>query len=274
MPELHVLRVFCDPAGRHGNPLGVVLDGAAVPEPERLAVAAALGFSETVFVDDAASGRVRIFTPAVELPLAGHPLVGTSWLLAQTAQTAHRAAPAGLRPPGEDAATAADADPAILRPPAVSVLRPAAVAVLRPPAGEVATAADAAGAWIEADPNAAPPFELRQYGSPAEIDALSVPRGPDVHRDAWAWDDEAAGTIRCRVFADGVGIAEDEATGSAALRLVAAIGRPVTIRQGRGSLIEGAPAAGGRVRVGGRVVADRTVDLAAACRDPAVRDGG
>jgi len=55
---------------------------------------------------------------------------------------------------------------------------------------------------------------------------------------------------------------------------VAAIGRPVTIRQGRGSLIEGAPAADGRIRVGGRVVADRCVDLAAACRDPAVRDGG
>lgn len=236
MPELHVLRVFCDPAGRHGNPLGVVLDGAAVPEPERLDVAAALGFSETVFVDDAASGRVRIFTPAVELPLAGHPLVGTSWLLARSAN--------GGGP-----------------------------TVLRPPAGEVATAADADGAWIEADPGAAPPFELRQYGSPAEIDALTVPRGPEIHRDAWAWDDEPAGTIRCRVFADGVGIAEDEATGSAALRLVAAIGRAVTIRQGRGSLIEGAPAVGGRVRVGGRVVADRCVDLAAACRDPAVRDG-
>jgi len=96
MPELHVLRVFCDPAGRHGNPLGVVLDGGAVPEAERLGVAAALGFSETVFVDDAVTGRIRIFTPAVELPLAGHPLVGTSWLLARAA---NGVGPAVLRPP-------------------------------------------------------------------------------------------------------------------------------------------------------------------------------
>src|SRR4029453_4885830 len=67
MAELHVLRVFVAPEGTGGNPLGVFLDGAAVPEGRRQAVAADLGFSETVFVDDPRAGRVRIFTPAAEL---------------------------------------------------------------------------------------------------------------------------------------------------------------------------------------------------------------
>jgi PhzF family phenazine biosynthesis protein len=80
--DLHVLRVFCGPGGRYGNQLGVVLDGdAVVTEQDRQAVAARLGFSETVFVDDAGTGVVDIYTPSVRLPFAGHPLVGTSWLL-------------------------------------------------------------------------------------------------------------------------------------------------------------------------------------------------
>jgi trans-2,3-dihydro-3-hydroxyanthranilate isomerase len=46
------------------------------------AVATRLGFSETVFIDESASVPwVRIFTPATELPFAGHPLVGSAWVL-------------------------------------------------------------------------------------------------------------------------------------------------------------------------------------------------
>src|SRR4051794_22113188 len=74
MPDLHILRVFTAEDGSGGNVLGVFLDGAAVPRAKRQAVAAELGFSETVFVDDAVRGEVQIFTPAVELPFAGHPV--------------------------------------------------------------------------------------------------------------------------------------------------------------------------------------------------------
>ena len=70
MPELHVLRVFVNEDGEWGNPLGVFLDGGQVPEPERQRIAAELGFSETVFVDDRDDGRIRIFTPGLELPFA------------------------------------------------------------------------------------------------------------------------------------------------------------------------------------------------------------
>ncbi|MDX6331837.1 MAG: hypothetical protein QOI83_4220 [Streptomycetaceae bacterium] len=82
MTDLVVLRVFTGPDGRGGNLLGVVRDGAAVPGSEaRQKLAAELGYSETVFIDDEARGEVDIYTPSVPLPFAGYPLVGTGWLL-------------------------------------------------------------------------------------------------------------------------------------------------------------------------------------------------
>ncbi|HLR98082.1 MAG TPA: PhzF family phenazine biosynthesis protein, partial [Mycolicibacillus parakoreensis] len=82
--QVEVLRVFTDEHGQHGNPLGVVFDGASVPDTaERQGLAAALGFSETIFIDDAERGRLRIFTPATELPFAGHPTIGAAWVLAR-----------------------------------------------------------------------------------------------------------------------------------------------------------------------------------------------
>ena len=99
MATLHVLRVFCDEAGEHGNPLGVFLDGGEVPPERRQAVAHELGFSETVFVDDAARGEIRIFTPGLELPFAGHPTVGTAWLLAHEGEAVEV-----LRPPAGEVA--------------------------------------------------------------------------------------------------------------------------------------------------------------------------
>ncbi|MEK6252792.1 MAG: PhzF family phenazine biosynthesis protein [Actinomycetota bacterium] len=81
MTRLHVLRVFINEDGEWGNPLGVFLDAAGIPAARRQQIAAELGYSETVFVDDRRGGELRIFTPATELPFAGHPLVGTAWLL-------------------------------------------------------------------------------------------------------------------------------------------------------------------------------------------------
>lgn len=81
-PDIHFLRVFCDPNGDHGNVLGVVREGRAFPDEEsRLALARRLGLSETVFIDDADRGTVDIYTPGARLPFAGYPLVGVAWLL-------------------------------------------------------------------------------------------------------------------------------------------------------------------------------------------------
>ena len=82
--DLTVLRVFTDSAGNFGNPLGVV-DAGAVPPPQRQQIATQLGYSETIFIDlpepGAATASARIFTPATELPFAGHPTVGAAWFL-------------------------------------------------------------------------------------------------------------------------------------------------------------------------------------------------
>src|SRR5215475_7125590 len=68
-----------------GNPLAVVLDAEALDAAAMQAIAREFNHPETVFVftpaDPARRARVRIFTPARELPFAGHPTVGTAVLL-------------------------------------------------------------------------------------------------------------------------------------------------------------------------------------------------
>lgn len=80
-----VLDVFTDEA-LAGNPLAVVLDADGLDATRMQAVAREFNLSETVFVlppeDARHRARLRIFTPARELPFAGHPTVGTAVLLA------------------------------------------------------------------------------------------------------------------------------------------------------------------------------------------------
>ena len=69
-----------------GNPLAVVLDAQALDTAAMQAIAREFNYSETSFVlppdDPAHHARVRIFTPGQELPFAGHPNVGTAFVLA------------------------------------------------------------------------------------------------------------------------------------------------------------------------------------------------
>ena len=95
-------------------------------------MAADLGLSETVFVDDAERGELRIFTPAVEMPFVGHPTVGTAWLLA------------------------AEREP---------------VPSLRVPAGEVRVRYDGGATFVTARPEWAPQFEWERLDSPADVEA-------------------------------------------------------------------------------------------------------
>jgi predicted PhzF superfamily epimerase YddE/YHI9 len=127
------------------------------------------------------------------------------------------------------------------------------VSTLRPPAGEVAVRYDELTACA-GNPEWGPPFEFVQVGSAAEVDALAEPPRDRGLVGVWAWIDEAAGLIRERVFAPGAGVSEDEATGSAAMRLSGLLDREIEIRQGRGSVIHARPLADGRVEIGGRVV--------------------
>ncbi|MBF4630605.1 PhzF family phenazine biosynthesis protein [Clavibacter michiganensis subsp. phaseoli] len=230
--EVHVVRVFADADGRHGNELGIVLASPRTDGRE-LAIAQALGFSETVFVDavdapgeDPRGATIRILTPARELPFAGHPTVGTAWWLAS------------LGVPVDH---------------------------LRVPAGIVRV--DRAGdeVRVTADPAWGPEFAWHPVGSAAELLALDLPALAEAsgieHLYAWAWVDESAGWIRARMSAPALGVPEDEATGSAALRVTAHLGRGLRITQGRGSELVTRLLDDGRAEVGGRTVADRVIPL-------------
>lgn len=87
----HLLDVFTD-TRFGGNQLAVFLDGHLIPENRMQVLARELNLSETVFVfppDDPNNHfKLRIFTPAMELPMAGHPTVGTAYLLHQEGKLA------------------------------------------------------------------------------------------------------------------------------------------------------------------------------------------
>jgi predicted PhzF superfamily epimerase YddE/YHI9 len=215
---LHVLRVFCDAGDRHGNPLGVFLAGGEVPEARRQVVAHELGFSETVFVDDRDRAQCRIFTPGLELSFAGHPMVGTAWLLEREGHPAP---------------------------------------VLRPPAGEIEVRREGGLTYVAARAEWSPPWELIRLPEVAAVASLREPAPEDgLLPYYWAWENEAGGEVRARCFSLEDGIGEDEATGSAAIMICAELGRELTIRQGEGSLLNARPLGEGRAEVGGRVVLD------------------
>lgn len=81
MTDFAVYDVFTDKAFG-GNQLAIILDATKVPEEQLQRIAREFNFSETTFVyppeDPAHTARVRIFTPTMEIPFAGHPTIGTA----------------------------------------------------------------------------------------------------------------------------------------------------------------------------------------------------
>ncbi len=225
MSEVHVevVRVFTDPDGRFGNPLGVI-DGAAVPQAERLRVAAELGFSETVYVDDAATGTIRIFSASGEMAFAGHPTVGVAWWLHSQGVP---------------------------------------VDTLRVPAGDIPVTHDGDLFSVRADTAWGSTWDWRQLDSPEAVLAADPASYTSGHTFLWSWIDEPAGTIRARAFAPAMGIEEDEATGSAVTQLTAHLARDLLVIQGAGSHLHTTYHPPTHATVGGRVLPakPRTITL-------------
>ncbi|WP_271177078.1 PhzF family phenazine biosynthesis protein [Leifsonia poae] len=224
--DVVVVRVFTDDRGANGNELGILRSSPATHNREQ-EIATGLGFSETVFVDevgpDAPEGRgatIRIFTPASELPFAGHPSVGTAWWLAHEHMS---------------------------------------VAVLHEKAGDVTVRDDGNLTWITADPAWTPTFEWLPLRSPEDVDALDPLAFTSGQHYAYAWLDEEKGLLRARMFAPAMGIIEDEATGAAAIAVTTRLGRDLSISQGEGSELFTERGDDGLVRVGGRTIYDRTI---------------
>lgn len=217
-----MLRVFADADGRYGNGLGVVDHRPATTAEQMIALTRRLGLSETVLLGPEPDAPVRIFNPVEELPFAGHPMVGVTWLR------------------GQD-------DPLVSQ---ISCAE-----------GPCDVAFEDGLAWVAAPAEWAPPWSSVQFDSPAEVEALTeAPEGHDFVQ-TWAWIDEAAGRVRARVFAPRVDIPEDEACGSASLLLAHRLGREIVIEHGKGSVVHARFVEPGVAEVGGRVVLDRVEHL-------------
>jgi predicted PhzF superfamily epimerase YddE/YHI9 len=220
---VQVVRVFTTEGGEHGNELGIVRDSTASAGREQ-AITAQLGFSETVFIDTVAAGvaKIRIFTPAHELPFAGHPSVGTAWW---------------LKSEGTPLTTLAER------------------------AGDVAVEYDGKLTWITGRAEWAPSFQWIELSTPADIDALDAADFTGDQQYAYSWIDRDAGTIRSRMFAPALGVTEDQATGAAAVAITSLLGRDLDITQGNGCRLFTQQLPDGFVRVSGYTVFDRTISL-------------
>lgn len=295
----HILDVFTD-TRFGGNPLAVVLEADGLDAARMQTIAREFNLSETVFVlkpqQAAHTAAVRIFTPAAELPFAGHPTVGTGALLAEIK------APAG-QGRGE-ALVVLEEKIGIVR---VGVrLRAGAAPFAEFDAPKLP---EETGAAAPADRLAAAlgliPSEIgfenhrpTRYSAGnafafvpiASLDAMAKARVASTH-----WDAAMGGTgaflycrqtvhttasFHARMFAPQHGIAEDPATGSAAVAFAGVIRRFDTLPDGshkraieqgyemrRPSLIElSMDVAGGKlesVRVGGHAVrvAEGTIEV-------------
>ena len=221
--DVTVLRVFTDPDDNHGNPLGVV-DNSTVEPTDRQRIATQLGYSETIFIDlpetGANTAHARIYTPATELPFAGHPTVGASWWLRDIGRPVH---------------------------------------TLTVPAGVVQVSYDGDVTAVRARAEWAPDFAIYDLDSTEKLFAAAPDDySDDVENYLWTWTDQDKGEIRSRMFAVGLGVPEDEATGAAAVRITDYLSRDLTIVQGKGSVITTQWSADGWVSVAGRVVDDGT----------------
>ena len=260
--EVAWLDVFTEePFG--GNPLAVVLDADELSDEQMQALAAEIGLSETIFVREEAR-RLRIFTPAIEMPLAGHPVVGASIELARrgripaegvwTFRTNVGDTPVEL---GGGRATMTQAEPESwpeIEPQLAASLLGLSTADLVGPVVPYSTGVRFVCARVR-DRDTLARVEADQAG----IDAMD---DPALGLVAW-WEED--GAVAQRMFAPRMGIAEDPATGAAAgalgaLRVLqgaqpgaiaidqgAEIGRPSRIHVE----VEGAPGAPRAPRVGG-----------------------
>lgn len=244
-----------------GNPLAVVTDADALDTHGMQALARELGLSETTFTLDR-DAALRIFTPTHELPLAGHPVVGTALELARLGRIGGRHT---FRTGAGDVRVEVGGGLAWMW-----QLEPVRGPELAPD-----TVAPLLGVDVVGTPTMCTTTGVRQAFARVQDRAALRAVSPDLAGiaaldavdglAAWCEDDAL---IAQRFFAPQIGVDEDPATGSAAGALGAlrvfegaepgritveqgeAIGRPSTIEVAVG----GAPGVPRDVRIGGRAV--------------------
>jgi trans-2,3-dihydro-3-hydroxyanthranilate isomerase len=247
-----------------GNPVAVFTDARAVPEPMLQPLARELNLSETVYVlPKEADGhvRVRIFTPAVELPFAGHPVLGTAFLLGAPLQLdeIRLETGAGTVP------VRLEREEARIRYGAMVQPFPRVEPVADPEALLAALGVERSELPLEVYDNGVR-HAFVALGSPEQVAAVA----PDVQalrrfEGGVSCFAGAGARWKTRMFAPAMGVAEDPATGSAAGPLAVHLvrhglvepGARIEISQGgevgRPSTLY-ATADGERVEVGGSAV--------------------
>ncbi len=217
------LDVFADRPGA-GNPLGAILDAQGLDSAAMQALAAWLNLSETIFflpvTEESADYRVRIFTPRMELPFAGHPSVGAAWAAVQTGiatardgrlvqQCAAGLLPVTLEETNGMRAISVRSPRAQLRDVAAPAL-PQALAEIAAPGQPPALWNNGPDWWVL---EVAGETALRALQPDLSAIAAQLPGGKIA---AFAFADPGRGyDLAVRAFAPGVGIAEDPVTGSA-----------------------------------------------------------
>jgi trans-2,3-dihydro-3-hydroxyanthranilate isomerase len=230
-----VLDVFTD-VPLQGNQLAVFTDGAGISDELMQRTARELNLSETVFLlspEDGqdADARARIFTPATELPFAGHPTLGSAFVVGQRdcssavrLQTGAGVVPVELTRSGDEIVFGEMEQPI----PALQPFERAAELL-------EALGLDRSGLPIEAYCNG-PVFVYVELASVEEVSALRPDVGTLEGLGALGVECFAAGgdaRYRARNFAPGLGVPEDPATGSAAGPLAVHLARHGRIEFGR-----------------------------------------
>jgi trans-2,3-dihydro-3-hydroxyanthranilate isomerase len=206
-----------------GNPLAVFPAGDQVPEASMQRIARELNLSETTFVTRSTRPgcdvRVRIFTPRRELPMAGHPTVGTAWVLGRGDRMVFEEG-VGPVPVVPETLPSGGVRWWMAQPP--PTFTPVAEERAAVAAGLGLTAAELAPDLPVEIGSSAVPFVLIPLVS---LEALEQAR---VEAAAWArlaslrsvteiypFVITAPGAVRARMFAPALGIVEDPATGAA-----------------------------------------------------------
>ena len=265
-----IVDVFTDRAYA-GNPLAVVHRARTLTARQMQAIAAEFGLSETAFTlpptTSAATYRLRIFTPARELPFAGHPSIGASWALAFADMIRRgdvvQECGAGLLPVHVhgSGARVVSGRPEV-GPDLPGALLAATVGLgvddLDPDLPAGVAAARVPFAFLPVRPDAvarAVPDLSAVAAATADQTGLAVVA---VDRDT--------STAHVRVFCPQVGVAEDPATGSAAVALGVFLGGRGVLSDGRSVLTIAQGAEMGRpsalevrVRIAGGVAAEVAV---------------
>ena len=214
-----------------GNPLAVFTDARGLTDAQMQSLAAEMNLSETTFIlppqDPANTARVRIFNRTAEMPFAGHPSVGTGWVLSQMGHgdDLRLEVPAGIvgvRIENGGGVIAAPQPLSLGQGLPVEVvaacagLSPADILVERhaPVEASVGVTFVIAEVAPEALSRAAPDIAAARQA------ALDFPHfGDRLSLHIYAHD--GAGRLRARMFAPNSGTVEDPATGSANATLAA-----------------------------------------------------